>query len=70
MTPRCDLCGEFASEETVILSAANVCYDCINSLVENEIERRGVQRDEDSMADGGGLYEAETQRMINAQRMK
>lgn len=46
MTPRCDLCGEFESENVSIFRSANVCFDCIDILIENEIERRGVAEQE------------------------
>lgn len=41
MTPRCDLCGEFQSENATVLADYNACHDCLSMLVENEIERRG-----------------------------
>lgn len=41
MSLRCVLCGEFASEERGInIKAGEVCYECLDGLVEDEIERR------------------------------
>ena len=43
MIARCCLCGEFQSEQkTIVLEAGEACCDCLTNLVENEIERRGV----------------------------
>jgi hypothetical protein len=45
MTPQCSLCGNFESEETSLSARAGyVCYDCLDTLIENEIERRGVEQ--------------------------
>lgn len=58
---RCDLCGEFESEETSLCSkAGDVCYDCLNSLLENEIERRGEKAHRKAMEDG---FDADTGEM-------
>ena len=47
MTPvRCDLCGEFESEETQIHPKVDVCFACLTDLIDNEIERRGVAEQE------------------------
>ena len=70
MIPRCQLCGTFESENTSIIPDFDACHECITSLVENEIERRGEARDAQAQADGGGLYDAETFRMIEAQHLK
>ena len=41
MTPRCCLCGEFASEQTtIVLEAGEACCECLTDLVANEMERR------------------------------
>lgn len=46
MTPRCQLCGDFESENTTIPSGMDACWDCITSLIENEIERRGEREEQ------------------------
>ena len=46
-TIRCCLCGEAESEQVgIVLEAGEACFDCLTSLVENEIERRGVAEQE------------------------
>jgi hypothetical protein len=70
MTIRCVLCGEAESEETVVLRTAEVCYSCIESLVENEIERRGEARDASALANGCRTMAEFQHRMTEAQNLK
>lgn len=56
MTPRCQFCGEFESENTSINPDYDACHDCIQSLIENEQERRGERAHRKAMEDGFDAY--------------
>lgn len=70
MTPRCQICGEFESENTSIIAGHDVCYDCVDMLVENEIERRGETRDAKDLEDGRDYHAEFRDRQIEAQLLK
>ena len=38
MTPRCQICGTFESENTSILAGYDICTDCLTSLIDNHAE--------------------------------
>jgi hypothetical protein len=70
MTRRCDLCGEFASEETTIHPSVDCCFDCICSVIDNEIERRQVAEDARMLSQGQGGDERLAHVMTEAQKVK
>ena len=70
MTPRCSLCGEFESENTSILQGYDVCFECIESLIENEQERRGVVEDARMLRQGQSGADAASHRMSEAQKVR
>lgn len=54
--PRCSLCGEFESENVDVFPDFDACSDCIQSLVENEIERRSERAHTKAMEAGFDAY--------------
>ena len=51
MTIRCSFCGEPEGDNTTLLSGYDVCFDCIERMIENEQERRGVAREATTFSD-------------------
>lgn len=47
MSLRCVLCGEFESEDKGInIKAGEVCYECLDGLVENKLEQMAERSQE------------------------
>lgn len=68
------LCGDFESENTSILQGYDVCYDCVENLIDNEVERRGERAERQAFeAYWGGTPTAEDrerQQLKDAGRIK